>query len=233
MKQVNKIIGEALKGFLLSKHIYTTDSLSNASYSQLGEDLVLKRIFQNKRQGFFIDVGAYHPKYYSNTYLLYLKGWRGINIDAMQGSMNAFKKTRPNDINLEIPISRKKQKLMYYMFEEQAFNGFFIKTPKTVNSKFLQKKEIETLPLKVVLDRYVPSKTLIDLFSIDVEGLDYDVLLSNNWIKYSPRVILVEDRTFNIKSPVSSKIYVFLIKKGYLLYALIPPSLIFVKKNSF
>ena len=69
MKKINKIVGDLLKWILRSKGIYTTDQFSNVSYSQFGEDLVLQKIFLDRSDGFYVDVGAFHPKYYSNTYL--------------------------------------------------------------------------------------------------------------------------------------------------------------------
>ena len=75
------------------------------TFSQNGEDSVLLRIFDNKNDGFYVDIGAFHPICYSNTYALYKKGWRGINIDATPGSMFLFNKIRPRDINIETGIS--------------------------------------------------------------------------------------------------------------------------------
>ena len=75
-------------------------------YSQEGEDMILQRMFGQRREGFFVDVGAHHPFRYSNTYLFYKKGWRGINIDATPGSMREFEKYRPADINLEVAVSQ-------------------------------------------------------------------------------------------------------------------------------
>ena len=63
-------------------------------YSQFGEDVILRTFIKNKKTGFYVDVGCWHPKRFSNTYWLYKRGWRGINIDAMPGSMKPFKKTR-------------------------------------------------------------------------------------------------------------------------------------------
>lgn len=71
-----------------------------------------------------MDVGAHHPKRFSNTHYFYKKGWRGINIDAMPGGMRLFRKIRPKDINLEIAISDKKRVLTYYVFNDHALNGF-------------------------------------------------------------------------------------------------------------
>jgi len=80
------------------------------SYSQEGEDLILERFFEGMNTGFYVDVGAFHPKRFSNTYIFYKKGWHGINIDARPGSMKLFNFVRPRDINLEIPISNEKKR---------------------------------------------------------------------------------------------------------------------------
>ena len=51
------------------------------NYSKNKEDLYLKKIFKNKNKGTYIDIGAYHPYRFSNTYLLHKKGWNGTNVD--------------------------------------------------------------------------------------------------------------------------------------------------------
>ena len=94
------------------------------SYSQEGEDMILASIFEGRSKGFYVDVGAHHPQRFSNTYHFYLQGWSGINIDAMPESMNIFKRTRPRDINLEIPVFDSEQTLTYYAFNESALNSF-------------------------------------------------------------------------------------------------------------
>ncbi len=38
------------------------------SYSQEGEDLILRRIFNDRASGFYVDVGAHHPRRFSNTF---------------------------------------------------------------------------------------------------------------------------------------------------------------------
>lgn len=73
-------------------------------YSQEGEDMVLRKIFKNQKKGFYVDIGAHHPKRFSNTHLLYKKGWKGINIDVTPGSIKLFNQLRPRDTNLELGV---------------------------------------------------------------------------------------------------------------------------------
>src|SRR6266581_7901720 len=84
------------------------------TFSSAGEDAIINYLFGFTNSGFFVDVGAWHPSKASNTYLFSLKGWSGINIDACPGSMKAFAEARPRDVNLEVAISDKAEKLTYY-----------------------------------------------------------------------------------------------------------------------
>lgn len=185
------------------------------SYSQEGEDLILNRIFNGKLKGFYIDVGSFHPVRFSNTYLFYKKGWNGITLDARPGSSSLFKKIRPRDISLEIPINDVETELIYYMFNEPALNGFSKElTEQRKNGtsyQLINEILLKTKTLAYILDNYLPKNTKIDFLSVDVEGLDLNVLRSNNWDIYRPDYILTEDLSLDsnniYKSPVSTLLY--------------------------
>lgn len=212
------------------QHIYYKNS-----YSQEGEDMILSRFFEEKTNGFYVDVGAHHPQRFSNTYYFYLRGWHGINIDAMPGSMNIFNELRPNDINLELAISDTRQKLIYYAFNEPACSGFCKELADTYSNlshyEKLFEKEIQTYPISEVLDEYLPPNQTVDFLNIDVEGLDYQVLMSNNWEKYRPTLVLVEDlQQTSMEEANESKVAVFMREQNYSLYGKTICTLIF-KKN--
>jgi FkbM family methyltransferase len=195
------------------------------SYSQEGEDMVLRSFYEGKKnyKGFFVDVGAHHPYRFSNTQHFYKKGWRGINIEPTPGAIKAFNIFRKNDINLNIGISSVKDKLTFYCFNEPALNGFSKEISQerdSTSAKYhiTREVEIETWPLSEVLDKYLPAGQQIDFLTIDVEGLDLQVLKSNNWAKYKPSYILVEDR-IDFENLTSSEVYTYLEKQGYQLVA--------------
>lgn len=199
------------------------DGFVTKSYSQEGEDLILNRIFENKQKGFYVDVGAHHPLRFSNTYRFYKKGWMGINIDAMPSSMLLFNKIRPRDINLELPISDKRETLTYYAFNEPALNGFSkdlsIARDGDRNYKIIFQKDMETKTLAQVFDEYLPKGQHIDFLSIDVEGLDYAVLRSNNWEKFRPEVVLVEILEARFEDIISSEVAKYMKSRGYAVFA--------------
>ena len=78
--------------------------LPKKSYSMFGEDLIIDKIFKNKKKGTYVDVGCYHPIDGNNTYLLFKRGWNGINIDLNKTSIDLFKKARNKDLNLNFAI---------------------------------------------------------------------------------------------------------------------------------
>lgn len=205
------------------------------SYSQEGEDMILRRLFEKQKTGFYVDVGAHHPKRFSNTFFFYKKGWRGINIDAMPGSMKAFNRFRPRDINIEIPVSDRKQTLTYYAFNEPALNGFSKELSEERDGKgsyFIEfTKEIETSTLDEILREYLPNNQKIDFLSIDVEGLDFMVLKSNDFEVFRPKVILVEVLGSSLKSISDNEVTKYLKENGYDIYAKAVNTVIFIENE--
>ena len=194
--------------------------LSHRSYSQEGEDMVLRGFYEDKKnyRGFYIDIGAHHPFRFSNTMYFYKKGWKGINIEANTKALKLFKVFRKRDINLNIGISGIQQVLMFYCFNESALNGFSkeisLERDNKNNYKIIDTIKVQTQPLSDVLDQYLPEEQEIDFLTIDAEGLDFEILKSNDWEKYKPTYILVEDKV-DLDKLSDSDIYIYLKGLGY------------------
>lgn len=221
MKNLKKILPEPI--YLRLVEFYNNHLLdySTKTYSQEGEDLILRKLFYGKEKGFYIDVGAHHPKRFSNTYYFYKKGWRGINIEARPGSKKLFDKLRPRDTNIEKAISCEPKDLKYYMFNDPALNGFneenMLRLKDHPKYKLIDTKIIKTTRLDVLLKEVISTDQQIDFMSIDVEELDYDVLKSNDWNLFRPKIILVEDPNYNFQN--GSEISVFLESNNYKIFA--------------
>jgi len=167
------------------------------SYSQEGEDLVLARILDELKSttGFFVDIGAHHPTRFSNTYYFYRRGWRGINVDALPGTKKLFQRMRPRDITIECGVGSQEGVLRYFAFNEPALNTFSEQEAKKKDFPpyhIIDTLQIPVVTLKRILDEYLPSGERIDFMTIDVEGFDHEVISSNDWNLYRPRVVLVE-----------------------------------------
>ena len=79
-----------------------------------GEDLEILKLLSSIKNGFYVDAGCYHPLHLNNTYLLYQKKWRGINIDLSQYSIDLFNFIRPDDININAAVSEADGEITYY-----------------------------------------------------------------------------------------------------------------------
>lgn len=210
---------------------------ARVSFSQEGEDLLLARLFESQSEGFFVDVGAHHPERFSNTRLLYARGWRGINIDATPGSMKAFDRARRRDINLEIAVASDEQMRHLYIFDEPALNSLSedlsSRRHQTTDYAIDRRIQLATRPLKKILDEYLPEDvTSIDLMTIDVEGQDLDVLRSNDWSRYRPRVLVIEVLVSSLEELMDREEIRFMRGHGFSLYAKLVNSIILVNTGS-
>lgn len=195
---------------------------SKTSYSQEGEDMILHRFFEFTKKGVYVDVGAHHPFRFSNTAFFYRKGWSGINIDPLPKAAPLFKKYRKRDINIQKGISLKEEQLVYYAFNEPAYNTFneakadeYVKAGLV--SPDVQKIKIDTVPLRKILDENLAPGTKIDFLTIDTEGLEMEVLQSNNWDKYQPSIIILEAHTIEVEKHIGSELNLFMKKLNYVL----------------
>jgi FkbM family methyltransferase len=193
------------------------------SWSQEGEDMILARIFEECEKGFYVDIGAHHPLRFSNTMFFYQKGWRGINIDALPGSMEEFRKVRPEDINLEIAVSNAEEESIFYIFNDSALSTFSENLVRVYQKKeehfVVSEKRLTTKKLGSILKEHLPEGQIIDYLSVDVEGYEMNVLRSNDWNLYKPRVVLTEFLDFEADKLLRSDLYNFMHEKGYSFFA--------------
>ncbi len=245
------------------------DWYKQRSFSQFGEDVAVFNLLGRQKNGIYVDIGAFHPKVFSNTYLFYKLGWRGICVEPNPEVWWKFWLVRPRDVFVNcgvflesiqlapnsysrVPVSGKprmdmfranlaskfpstiNERLNYYVFEDGAVSTFDKKVAnanKKVGRKLLETIKVPVRTLADILEEHVPKKQIIDLLSVDVEGMDIMVLKSNNWKKYSPKVVVCEDLGFDLEKPKKSEVYKFLVSLGYKLSSVLGPSLIFTLKK--
>ena len=198
--------------------------------------MIINNIFRNKKNGTYIDVGCHHPFINNNTFLLYKKGWNGINIDLDFNSIDMFNHFRPNDDNRKIGISNKKGFANLYFFHNRAAKNTLSKKSGG-GAKQIRKIEVNTLD-NIIKESKIKIKE-IDFLTIDVEGNELNVLQGLNFKKYKPKIIALEFINPNnkffyqqkIEDVQRSKIFKFMKNKGYKLSNWIHDDLIFVHKS--
>ena len=191
------------------------------NFSQEGEDIFLIDFFKDRLNGFYIDVGAFHPYRINNTYLLYKKGFRGINIDISATSIDFFNLARPDDVNLNIGASDKFEDKFFFSKKNLSFHNTLSKSlaeSDIQTEPFKKKYSISCKPLDYIIKETKFSNKTIDFLNIDAEGYDYQVLLGLNLKKYKPKVICIEISPLVDKKNEqykNTKIFKHLLKHGY------------------
>ena len=223
------------------KKIYY-EKYSKKSYSISNVDLIIDRMFAKLDNGIYIDVGCNHPIKYNNTYLLYKRGWKGINIDLDIKSIKEFKKFRPNDYNVNRVVSNdEKIKEIYYYHERSAINTLSkdLVDFRTNKPQKILKEQTSTLN-KIIEDSPFKNEK-INLISIDIENHEYEALVNFNFNKYKIDVIVTECTDItqkklevynqSIEYISNSKIYNLLIKNNYKLINWVNADLVFARKD--
>jgi len=209
------------------------------SYSQSGEDIIIDFIFYNILRidkPTYLDIGAHHPFYLSNTAYFYGKGCRGINIEPNPDLIKLFYKYRKEDINLNIGISDKNQILDFYIIDPPTMSGFSKfeaeKISSNHNFKIKDVKKIETFNLNEILNKYYNFR-FPDFLNLDAEGLEKTILNSIDFKENYPKVICLETIEYseNGKGKKNIEIINFLENNGYVVYADTNINTIFVNKN--
>lgn len=210
------------------------------SYSQSGEDLIINFILSTLgiKSPTYIDIGAHHPFYLSNTAFFYENGSRGVCIEPDPTLFKTIQKYRKNDICLNIGIG----------LSEEKEADFFIMTSPTLNT-FSKEQAIEyesygnitiekvhKVSLKNInniIESYV--KKTPNFVSLDVEGLDYQILKSFDFEKYRPEVFCIETLTYTEDKSEKklTEIIEFMLEIDYMIYADTYINTIFVNRASW
>lgn len=201
------------------------------SYGFTGEDRLIESLLKKSitHKGFYVDVGCNHPKFISNTFLLYRRGWRGICIDANERLIRKFRRIRPRDAAVCSVVSDDKQPRVFYeltnnvlsTIEKEHLDEYIREGQKIVRELTLKPET-----LTEILDRY-KAPAVFDLLSIDAEEHDLNVLRSLDLSRYTPKLIATEVENFDPSNPGDSEVYLYLISRKYRLEGSILKNLYF------
>lgn len=174
-------------------------------YSANGEDYLLWQYFGFKKNGLYIDIGAFDGIHFSNTYSFDIQGWRGVCVEPNPIFFQYLAKSRPNSICLQYACVSDKTKTEANLFSEEM--GLLSTTNKTpayesfVEGRYKKRGlsfgglTLVTVPavtINEVIAQYIPKNTAIDIVSIDVEGAEMDVLKGFDVNRGNPGIIVIE-----------------------------------------
>lgn len=173
-------------------------SFAKNTYSLMGEDIIVLDFFNGgKVEGVYVDIGSGHPKWGSNTFLLYRCGWNGLLVDPIRKNIRMSKLLRKRDHSICAGVGSSQNQLAFYELEPYEFSTF----DKKIAESRISRKEAKlsglyqvpifdfgSLPMIKELDFSKPS-----FLNIDAEGFDLDILRTIDFEKYSFNLICVEE----------------------------------------
>lgn len=192
------------------------------SFSQAGEDVDLDFTFRLLFAGApitYLDVGAHHPTEINNTYFFYLRGCRGVLVEPNPALCKALRKYRPEDVTLEAGIGfGATTDADYYLLNESSLNTFSKEQADRLVAESkgrYQIEEVRKVPLlninEVIAKHFQGAPTIV---SIDVEGLDLEILRSFDFTKYRPKAFCIETLITNSRK-LRAETIEFMASKQY------------------
>jgi FkbM family methyltransferase len=198
---------------------------SRHSYAQCGEDLIIDYLFTTLKvpRVRYLDIGAHHPTYLSNTYFFYERGASGICVEPDAALAGAFSRTRPRDICLNVGIGPNDGVADFYQMSTPTLNTFSREQAEKYESHGQQRIE-RVVPVAIhnvnrVLEEHFDSAP--ELLSLDVEGLDMAILQSLDFMSHRPAVFCVETLSFTEDQSETKlqEIIDWMTGRDYMLYA--------------
>jgi len=165
--------------------------------------------------GSLIDIGSGHPIIGSNTYALYELGWRGILVDPVRANVELSQRVRPGDNSIHAAIGLSDSDVIDFIeFDTYQYSTTSESRAAEVSAlghKVTARYAVKILRLEQILPTEIPAGSSV--MSIDVEGEEMGVLLSNDWEIFRPDFMLIEDLTPPMRR--STSVSEFLISKNY------------------
>lgn len=213
--------GLAVKLIILSLARKVTGLPVAFSFAQGAEDIIIPYIaryhFGLEEPGKYVDIGCNAPIKFSNTFHLYLLGWRGLNVDANSELVAQCKHVRREDISVRAAVSDVEREVVFHKAKDDAVSTIdetrLVEWKKHFEFSDEDQEKVVTRTLTSILDENWNQADAIDILTIDVEGHDFQVLKSLDLKKYRPKIVVIEMHEF--EGITESEIYQYLTTNGY------------------
>ncbi len=208
------------------------------SFAQCGEDRIASHILGEMGilRPTYLDLGAHHPVRFSNTYLFYLRGSRGVCVEADPQLAKAIKRRRTRDVCLNVAVASNDGMLQFHVMDVETLSTTStaaVSELERMGHEVLRTMEVDALSPRTILARHFD--TTPDLVSLDVEGGDLEVLQPWDFTTHRPKVFIVETLEYseNGDGEKIPEIARFMESAGYLSYADTFINTIFVDRAAY
>lgn len=208
----------------LNRFKYNISDNRRISYSQSGEDLIIEQVFMvlGRKRISYLDLGANHPTRFSNTYLFYKSGGAGVCVEPDPTLQPLFQKWRSRDSLLTCGVGVEEGEADFFVMTTNTLNTFSREEAERYQGYGRQKIErimkLRLKPINTILTEHF--EACPNLISLDVEGLDFQILKSLEFTKWRPEVFCIETLTYTEDKLERklSEIISFMQDQGYMVY---------------
>jgi FkbM family methyltransferase len=200
------------------------------SFSQFGEDLViLDHLITRpvKKRGIYVDAGCFDPFRFSNTRLLSLLGWSGLNVDANREVIARFHSMRPGDESICAALAQTSAENEFLETESGAGSRLAHGAVPLHNEAIQSRRTVMTRTLRNVIEKSSFASAKIDFLDIDCEGADFAVLRGFGIEQRRPLLVCIEAHS----DAEESELHAYLANHGYALVCRRGPSVIYRDKE--
>ena len=199
------------------------------SYAQFGEDVYLRHLL-GSGQGRYVDIGSGHPISGSNSYAFYKLGWTGILVDPLASNIQASKSARKKDQVHQACVGEVPAGIHFYEYDVSEYSTTSVERVAELKALGYEPKRQYQSPIIRLSDLEINADSSESMFlSIDVEGMEMEVLESNDWATFTPAVIVIEE--WQTPSGRVTKVLEYLGKLDYELVAVVGVSSIYRHRN--
>jgi len=187
------------------------------SYCRNLEDVIIQRVFADLRAGRFLDIGAGHPIDDSTTYALHERGWRGIAADPVLDAA-LWQEHRAGDVALRTLVAGQAgtRRLFAYPGYLQSSTGSADTRDHLARIGLDNPTEMEVRAASAndLLAAHAPDHPL-HFVSIDVEGMEAEVLAGLDLRRHRPWVMAIEAVLPSQATPSHAAWEPALLARGY------------------
>lgn len=195
--------------------------MEKSYYSQNGEDFLLWKIFGDKKDGYYVDIGAHDGIFFSNTYGFDLAGWSGICVEPHPFFYDLLKTSRPRATNLQIAVGIKDLPTVeFFASTKGAFSSLFKSSVQILDKRFPElgtrwkKITVPQYTINTMFSTYLPKDKDIDIFTLDIEGGELHAMMGIDLKKYRPRILIIEALDY-LQKDITKNLCELMQKNGY------------------
>lgn len=172
------------------------------TYAQNFEDVTLRRALQDIENGFYVDVGAWHPTRDSVTRWFYDQGWHGINVEPNSTFLDMLRRERPRDINVSCAVGGSdRASATLHVVSDTGLSTLDRSLLQGVDRSVTGEITISVVTLDRLFAAHEPLPT-IDFLKIDAEGSEAEIVQAASFTRHRPRIVLIEATGYNVYGPI-------------------------------